>query len=368
MYYTRSQHRELLSLSLNSRTMAPGTDNPQPPQVTLIPDTVSFPAFTGDGSESVHDFVRRVHDECTRRSVVSEDAKLAVIKSRISFEPTSLAGRLAKSDKFLQFTNLDDFAAELKKHFSGHSKLGATHSLLKVAQSATQVTRSVPDVFKAENFASSLAAELVTQLKGTNWFEDDKMTSEKFQRIMSYFLFILQLDHPTFAVASKVEFSPSDFIYDICKKILEKSPPATKPVHLAQVPHQQGPSHSPSSSPPLHAVNQGHARGRSSNRQFSSHQPSFRQSSSRQRSQSRYSRERNSTCHRCGLRGHIASFCRVSLDENGCSQFDPDAFCSLHNRRGHSLADCRLYKQQSVSRGSGSPSGNGSRRSQLEYT
>ena len=359
---TRYQQRVL-----DSRTMAPGNDNPQAPQVTLIPDTVSFPAFTGDGSESVHDFVRRVQDECTRRSVVSEDAKLAVIKSRISFEPTSLAGRLAKSDKFLQFTKLDDFAAELKKHFSGHSKLGATHSLLKVAQSATQVIRSVPDVFTAENFASSLAAELVTQLKDTTWFEDDKMTTEKFQRIMSYFLFILQLDHPTFAVASKVEFNPPDFIYDICKKILEKSPPATKPVHLAQTHHQQGPSHSPSL-PPQHAVSQGHARGRSSSRQFSSHQPSFRQSSSRQRSQSRYSRDRNSTCHRCGLRGHIASFCRVSLDENGCSQFDPDAFCSLHNRRGHSLADCRLYKQQVASRQSGSPPGNGPRRSQAEYT
>ena len=365
---TRSQQRVLLS-----RTMAPAGETSQAPQtsqahqVTLIPDTVSFPAFTGDGSESVHDFVRRVQDECTRRGVVSEDAKLAVIKSRISFEPTSLAGRLAKSDKFLQFTKLDDFAAELKKHFSGHSKLGATHSLLKVAQSATQVIRSVPDVFTAENFASSLAAELVTQLKDTTWFEDDKMTTDKFQRIMSYFLFILQLDPPTFAVASKVEFTPPDFIYDICKKILEKAPPVTKPVHLAQTPHQQGPSHSPSY-PPQHAVSQGHARGRSPSRQSSSHQSSFRQSSSRPRSLSRYSRDRNSTCHRCGLRGHIASFCRVSLDENGFSQFDPDAFCSLHNRRGHSLADCRLYKQQVASRQSGSPSGNGPRRSQAEYT
>lgn len=360
---TRSQRRVQSFL-----TMAPGGENSQVPQVTLIPDTVSFPAFTGDGSESVHDFVRRVQDECTRRSVISEDAKLAVIKSRISFEPTSLAGRLAKSDKFLQFTKLEDFTNELKKHFAGHSKLGATHSLLKVAQSTTQVIRSVPDVFKAENFASSLAAELVTQLKDSSWFEEDKMTDEKFQRIMSYFLFILQLDPSTFAVASKVEFSPSDFIYDICKKILEKSPPVTRPVHLAQTPHQQRPPHNPPF-PSQHADSQGHARGRSSSRQFTPQQRSFRQASSRPRSQSRYSRDRNSTCHRCGLRGHIASFCRVSLDENGFPQFDPDAFCSLHNRRGHSLADCRLHKQQQLaSRQSGSPSGNGLRHSQLEHT
>ena len=355
-------------LRSQSSLKMPGGDPPQPAQVTLIPDSVSFPAFTGDGSESVHDFVRRVQEECTRRSVIAEDAKLAVIKSRISFEPTSLAGRLAKSDKFLQFKKFEDFTSELKKHFAGHSKLGATHSLLKTAQSTTQVIRSVPDVFKAENFASSLAAELVTQLNDTTWFVDEKMTKDNFQRIMSYFLFILQLDPPTFAVASKVEFSPSDFIYDICKKILEKSPLETKPVHLAQTPHQQRPPHSPSY-PPQHADSQGHARGRSSSRQFHPQSRSFRQTSSRHRSQSRHSRDRNSACHRCGLRGHISSFCRVSLDENGFPQFDPDAFCSLHNRRGHSLADCRLHKQQQLaSRQSGSSPGNGPRHSQFEHT
>ena len=353
---TRQKQRVLDLLA-----MAPSDPEPNQTQVTVIADSVSFPAFTGDGSESVHDFVRRVQDECTRRNVIADDAKLAIIKSRISFEPTSLAGRLAKSDKFLQFKTFKDFTTELLSHFAGHSKLGATHSLLKVAQSTTQVIRSVPDVFTAENFASSLGAELATQLKDTDWFPAGNMSVEKFQRIMSYFLFILQLDPSTFAVASKVEFAPTDFIYDVCRKISEKAPPATKPVHLAQ----------PASYPPQSADDQGHARGRSSSRQTPSHsQPrSSRHPSNRHRSQSRSSRDRNSTCYRCGLRGHIASFCRVSLDENGVTQFDPDAFCTLHNRRGHSLADCRLNKQQQLaSRQSYSSSGNGQRHSQFDHT
>ena len=334
-------------------TMAPST------KVTLISENVPFPAFTGDGSESVHDFIRRVQEECTRRDAISDDAKLAVIKSRISFEPTSHAGKLAKSDKFLQFTKFDDFTAALLNHFAGHSKLGATHSLLKVAQSATQVMRSTSDVYKAENFASSLSSELTNQLKDSPWFEDGKMTTENFKRVMSYFLFTLQLDSPTFAVASKVEFNPSDFIYDICKRMSEKLPPTSKPVHLAQ-PTQPRPSYGSSPQP---ISDQTPARGRFSSRQ----PPSARQPPTRHRSHSRHSRERNTTCHRCGLRGHIASFCRVTLDQYGSPQYDPEAFCTLHNRRGHSLADCRLHQQQLSSRPSCS-SGNDSRPRKLDFT
>ena len=332
-------------------------------KVTLISENVPFPAFTGDGSESVHDFVRRIQEECTRRDAISDDAKLAVIKSRISFEPTSHAGKLAKSDKFLQFTKFDDFTAALLNHFAGHSKLGSTHSLLKVAQSVTQVMRSTPDVYKAENFASSLSSELTTQLKDSLWFENGKMSTANFQRIMSYFMFILQLDSPTFAVASKVEFNPSDFIYDICKRMSEKLPPASKTVHLAQPTHAR-PSYGFSPPSPQHPPDQAPARGRFSARQSSQQRHQF----ARPRSQSRHSRDRNSTCHRCGLRGHIASFCRVSLDIHGVPQFDPDAFCTLHNRRGHSLADCRLHKQQQSSRQSCSPSGNDSRPHRLDCT
>ena len=198
------------------------------------------------------------------------------------------------------------------------------------------------------------------------------MSHANFQRIMSYFLFILQLDPPTFAVASKVEFSPTDFIYDICKKISEKAPPAAKPIHLAQPPPSQRLSHTPAYPPsysPQSVDGQGHARGRSPSRHSHSQSRSFRQSTNRPRSQSRYSRDRNATCHRCGLRGHIAQFCRVSLDKYGAPQFDPEAFCTLHNRRGHSLADCRLHKLQQLAPPQSPPSsGNGLRHSQFDHT
>ena len=50
-------------------------------QVTLISDNVSIPPFSGTNSESVHAFVRRVADECTRRSAHSDAEKLAILKS-----------------------------------------------------------------------------------------------------------------------------------------------------------------------------------------------------------------------------------------------------------------------------------------------
>ena len=365
MPVTRSQSSRTRPEILAMAPTDPEATNAMPAstKVTLISENVPFPAFTGDGSESVHDFIRRIKEECTRRDATSDDARLAVIKSRISFESTSHAGKLAKSDKFLQFTKFDEFTAALLNHFAGHSKLGATHSLLKVAQSATQVMRSTDDVYQAENLASSLSSELTNQLKDSTWFEDDKMSKANFQRIMSYFLFILQLDTPTFAVASKVEFNPSDYIYDICKKMSEKlpPPPALKPVHLAQ-PTDSRPSYRPSAPRSQPVSDQAPARGR-----YSVRTPPSPRQPSRHRSQSRHSRERNSTCHRCGLRGHIASFCRVTLDKYGAPQYDPDAFCTLHKRYGHSLADCRLHKQQLSSRQSCS-SGNDSRPHNLDVT
>ena len=93
MTLTRQQQRKLDLLAMassdNLTNPSQNVPNQTQPQVTLISENVPFPAFTGDGSESVHDFVRRVQDECTRRNVTSDDARLAVLKARISFEPKS---------------------------------------------------------------------------------------------------------------------------------------------------------------------------------------------------------------------------------------------------------------------------------------
>ena len=335
--------------------LAMGTNDTK---VTLVSENVTIPPFTGHGPESVHAFVRRVKEECTRRSANTDAEKIATLKARICFESTSLAGKLVKSDKFLQFDTFDEFTTALCNHFAGHSKLGATHSLLKVAQSATQIVRSTSDTYKAENIASSLSSELTTQLKDSTWFTDEKMSSANFQRLMSYFLFVLQLDSPTFAVASDIELKPSDFIYDVCKKISEKSPPASQPIHLAQPVAQGSSSRCPS---PQSVNDRSSGRSRPAARQFQQ----TRQQQPRYRSQSRHSRDRNVTCHRCGLRGHISAYCRVTLDESGIAQYNPDAYCPLHDRRGHSLTDCRLHQKQMALR---QPSGNASRPNQHEFT
>ena len=102
--------------------------NQNAPQVTLINDSVTIPPFSGTGSESVHTFVRRITEECTRRSARSDAEKLAILQSRICHEPSSVAGKLVKTDKFLSFTSYAEFTDALTSHFAGHSKLGATHS------------------------------------------------------------------------------------------------------------------------------------------------------------------------------------------------------------------------------------------------
>ena len=322
----------------------PDTPAATTPQVTLVNDSVTIPPFSGHGSESVHAFVRRVTDECTRRSAHTDAEKLAILKSRICHDPSSLAGKLIKSDKFLSFTEYDTFTANLISHFSGHSKLGATHSLLKVAQTLTHIARSTPDVYKAENVASSLSAELTDQLKSSKWIDNnDTIKSADFKRLMSYFLFIVQLDSPTFTVASDIEFKKEDFLYDVCKKISEKSPPSALPVSVIQsppsLPAQTSSSYHPS---------RGHSPSRS--RAYSR----SRHPHSRHRSKSRNSR--HVTCHRCGLKGHLITNCNVQLDENGHTQYNPNAYCSFHNRPGHTITECRAYRQSQSS--SPQPSGN----------
>ena len=179
----------------------------------------------------------RVADECTRRFAHCDVEKLAILKSRICHDPSSFAGKLIKTDKFLSFSTYDELTTALISHFSCHSKLGATHSFLTIAQILTHVARSTHDVYKAENIASPLSAELTDQMKSSQWIDtDDKISSTDFKRLMSYFLFLVQLDSPTFAVASDIKFSKEDFLYDLCKKIFEKSPPVPQPVSLIQPP------------------------------------------------------------------------------------------------------------------------------------
>ena len=330
--------------------MAPDPPSSTPAtHVTLVSDTVAIPPFSGNGSESVHAFVRRVNDECTRRSAAADAEKLAILKSRICYEPSSIAGKLVKSDKFLSFTTYDTFTAALITHFAGHSKLGATHSFLKVAQTLTHITRSTSDVYKAENVASSLSSEITDQLKPSQWIDDDgKITANDFQRLMSYFIFILQLDAPTFSVASDIELKKTDFLYDVCVKISEKSPPVAQPVSIVHHPQstmQQSVGASNSYRGPSPSRSRSHSRSYHNNRQ-------------RYRSPSRNSR--NVTCHRCGLKGHTQPECRVVLNDQGQSTYDPNAFCTLHNRRGHTLTNCRLH-QLRLSSGSPQRSGNASR-------
>lgn len=336
---------QLRSHSYSDVNMAPNDPDPvaPPTQVTLINDSVNLPHFSGNGSESVHSFVRRVSEECTRRNAQTDPEKLAILKSRVCHEPSSLAGKLVKTDKFLSFTEFHAFTKAFISHFAGHSKLGATHSLLKFAQTLTLISRSTTDVFKAENVASSLSAELTDQLKASAWVDDDhRIKAVDFKRLMSYFLFIVQLDSSTFNVASDIEFKKHDFLYDVCQKITEKAPPAAQPVSAVHTthPHNTGYSHSQSHSP---------SRSRSHSRP--SHNPH-----SRHRSKSRNSR--NVTCHRCGLKGHFANYCRVILDDNGQRQYNPNAYCSFHNKPGHTLAECRAHQSQQATQ---PPSGNYSR-------
>ena len=316
--------------TMSTSSNASHTPQAVSPHVTLISESVSIPNFTGVGSESIHQFIRRVGEECTRRNAHSDPEKLAILKSRICHDSSSLAGKLVKSDKFLSFDKYDDFSAALISHFSSHTKLGATHSLLKVASSLTYLARTSADVYKAENVASSLSSELTDQLTSSQWFdENDMLSSAKFKRLMSYLLFVVQLDSPTFAIASDIEFTDTNFLYDICKQISEKAPPAPQSVSAVQTstPAQFSPT-DPSQR------NQSPVRGRSFSRP-----PHYSQYRHRSPSRSRPVR-----CHRCGIRGHVSTSCYVTLDAQGRSSYNSYEFCSFHNRRGHSLADCRAYQ------------------------
>lgn len=348
----------LLRSGTIASTMAEGNNTiTQPaPQVTLLSDPVTIPPFSGSGSESIHAFIRRVEEECTRRAVHTDPEKLAILKSRICQDPSSLAGKLVKTDKFLSFTTFSAFTTALTSHFAGHSKLGATHSLLKVAQTLTHITRSTSDVYKAENIASSLSNELTLQLKSSSWVDsNNKIDADDFKRLLSYFLFVTQLDTSTFAVASDIEFKKDDYLYDVCKKISEKAPPPALPVSAAQA----SPVNSSGSSQRHH----GHSPSRSRSQPRA---PRFQHSRPRSKS-----RNRDVTCHRCGLRGHVLQFCHVALNDQGKPQFDPEAYCTFHNRPGHKLTECRAYQatqKHQVSNQQTPQSGNGQLPTQVPQT
>ncbi len=325
-------------------TITPGTSNATH-QVTLISENISIPPFSGNGSESVQSFIRRIDEECTRRAAQTDPAKLAILKARICYEPSSLVGKLVKSDKFLSLTKYDDFTNALHGHFSGHSKLGASHSFLKIAETITHVARSTSDVYKAENVASSLSSELIDQMKNSQWTNvNDSVTTSEMKRLMSYLIFLVQLDQPTFAVASEIKFNKNDFLYDVCKQISEKSPPSSQTISTASAQPVMLTQHSsiPTSDAhvqPSHSPLHHHSRGRSQSRSRN-HTPH------RQRPTSSFRVPPNVTCYRCGIKGHVKSQCRVNLQNQTYTPYNGDAFCALHNARGHTLEECRVYQRQ----------------------
>ena len=345
----------------STSTQATNVVQPQT-QVTFISEGSNIPPFTGTGPESVQSFLRRVQDECVRRNAQTSVEKLAILKSRVSFEPHSLAGKLLKSDLFLELHTYDEFVAELHNHFRGHSLLGVTHSFLKIAQTMAHLTRSTHDVYQAVNVATSLSLELMDQLQKFDWFDaDEKLSKTHLQRMMTYLMFIFQLDNQTFDVASSIDFDKNDHVYRVCKKIEDKAPPCPQKIHVVRSEQNESVSSHihPPTAPVAHSERHesvsipSPSRGRSPARQNRPYRP---------RSISRHSRDRSRiTCYRCGLAGHVANVCRVVLDESGNTRFDPDQFCIVHNLHGHSIENCRLHKQRLAQASCGTQSGNAAR-------
>ena len=303
------------------------SDSQTPPHITFIHEAQHLPPFTGDSHESVHSFLQRVDEECTRRLAHSDKERLSILKSRISYEPHSIAGMLVHSDKFTSLSSYDEFSSQFRDHFQSHSHLGASHSLHKVSKAILQHARSHSNPFRAENIASSLSSELVTQLESSDWFSGDSLPKDDLKRLLAYLLFTTFLDNANFQIASTINFKKHDYVYDVCKIISEKQPVTSQPV----------------TSHPVHALTQNSPelssvthRGRSHNR---SHSPRRFHSRS-------HSRSRRAFCSRCKCPGHYSDTCRVVLDSRGKRPYNSHQFCSFHNRVGHSLQDCRQYNAQ----------------------
>ena len=329
----------------------PTTTPPPSQNITFIHEPSNVPNFSGNSHESVSDFLSRIQDECVRRSATTDSEKLAILRSRISFERSSPAATLCKSDRFSSISSFSTFVTEFRRHFQGHSQSGVSHSFIKLAQNIVSHSRSYSDPYLAENTASALSAELFSQLNDSSWVSGDSISATDFQRLLAYLLFNSFLDLPTFQVSSDVAFSKGDYLYDVCRKISDKKPLSPpQPVLAVSTP----------SSPPSPPSLPRQTPFSSSRPTYPRHRSSSRDSHSRSHSHSRYrssSRRRDAVCPRCQLSGHFLRECRVKLDPSGNHQYDPAAFCTFHQRRGHSLANCR---QRQANDGS-HPSGNSAR-------
>ena len=56
--------------------------------------------FTGNGEEPLQDFLKRIEEDCTRRSANTDHEKLAIFNALISYENDSFAGKVVRSTKF----------------------------------------------------------------------------------------------------------------------------------------------------------------------------------------------------------------------------------------------------------------------------
>ena len=162
--------------------------------INFINEPIIRPNFTGTGDESIHNFMDRINDECTRRNAFSDQKRLSILKSRISFEDNSTTGLLVRSDKSTSITTYNEFTSELIKHFQSHSTLGTTHSILKMTSSTLQNGYSFSNALHAKNFATTLSSEVVSQLKTSVWLENSSLSEEALQKLLAYMCFISVID------------------------------------------------------------------------------------------------------------------------------------------------------------------------------
>ena len=130
-------------LFLSPSPLPPTIMSQTPPQHIAFINEKFHQNFSWNGDETVHNSIDRVTDTCTRRTVISDNEKLSLRKSRIFYDESNLAGFLVRSDTFASITSFNDFTSEFRNHLQSHSKLGATHSLLKLSSSITQHARSL---------------------------------------------------------------------------------------------------------------------------------------------------------------------------------------------------------------------------------
>lgn len=341
MVITRSQSAALhiLGIMTDEQSNA-GVSNPKPlaPQVTVIHEPVHLSNFSGKGTETVHQFISRITEECTRRNATTDGERISILKNRISMEPDSHAGKLVRTGKFSKISTFQEFTTELRNHFQGHTQLGALHSLLKISRRIKEC--SYADPYDGENATTSIISELFAQLADTEWVQGEVMKTEDVKGILGYLIFSGFLDDASYQIARTLAYKRNDELYDLCRRISEKRPEGHQHAVLYTSVNSKVQPHSediPSSTSP------------SRSRPFSrGHQSNHRSSSPRTHHGRRSkSRARNATCHRCRLPGHYSTDCRVVLDSTGKHSFNPQKYCSFHKRTGHSLEECRQYNSQS---------------------